>query len=150
MWRAKRSSTAGHYFRSATTFEVPRPPRVFPGTHVHSRDYKTYHYTTRESAGAIKKSGKLMPGNGNRGKGIYFTRMHANTGHSNEEIKTSVRNPNIPDERVAEFVSVDTDILDQKNIPYKVYGNTVFVPSEEPLEVKDIADFGSNPHVSED
>lgn len=121
-----------------------RPVRIFPGGHAQTRDYLVHHYTHAEAAESIEKSGMLMPGNGHQGVGVYATLMHPDAGFSKDELKIAVRSTNLPDERVANIVSFDTDDLDRRNVSYKKSGNTVFIPTKEPLEVKSIAKFSEN------
>ena len=139
MWRATLWRTACRTHPSGF-----RPLRLFPGAHVLSREYHIYHYTSPEFCEAIRKSGVLIPGNGHQGKGFYFTLMHREKGFSNEEVKIAVRHQNLPDEKIAKIVVVDTDDLDSRKITYIKKGNTVFIPSDTALDLTGIAAYQDN------
>jgi hypothetical protein len=91
------------------------------------------------AANEIMKTGKLNPGDGNHGKGIYFTSMNPYL-FSKDEIKLLLRNTKISDECISANIGIDTDDLDKKGIKYVVKpNNTVFIPTETPLDIKGIA-----------
>lgn len=139
MWRsngARAAAPSWSYLNSGL-----RPLRIFPGAHAQTRTYMIHHYTTPLAAKAIKQSGKLYPGSGNRGTGIYATTMHRNAGFTAEEVKIAVRHPKIPDENIAAVITLDTVVLDKLGIEYRQYGNMVVILTDKELDISTIATF---------
>ncbi|UFH48921.1 RHS repeat-associated core domain-containing protein [Pseudomonas sp. KNUC1026] len=102
------------------------------------RRFSIFHYTTTVGKLGIQKTGKLLAGPGNLGKGVYFTRMTPKAGFGKHEIKLALRNPGIPDASIAHNLKLDTKTLEGLNIAFKVDGNTVFVPAEHSLDLQSL------------
>ena len=126
-----------------------RPLRVFPGDHIQRREIRIFHFTDVEAAASIKKTGQIWPGAGQRGVGVYLTIMHPDLGFSKDELKLAIRSTNLPDAKIAMIVEIDTDDLDRLGLKYLKIGNTIFIKTDEPINIKSFAKYESNWLVDE-
>lgn len=125
-----------------------RPLRIFPGSHILSRNYMVHHYTTKEVREIVEVSGKLnvavgqassrlksADGKLERVKGLYVTTKHRDTGMDALQIKIGIWNIDTPDSAIAHHVSFDTNKLPPNSF-MELNQGIVLILSDEPLDVK--------------